>query len=55
MTPYPCPCEEHSDEAIPSAYGKTREMIVLFGSRARGDHRPDSNYALSMMLSEGSP
>ena len=28
------------------------EMVVLFGSRARGDHRPDSDYDLLVVLSE---
>jgi len=28
------------------------EMVVLYGSRARGDHRPDSDYDLLVVLSE---
>ncbi|MCL6475175.1 MAG: nucleotidyltransferase domain-containing protein [Firmicutes bacterium] len=28
------------------------EMIVLYGSRARGDHRPDSDYDLLVVLTE---
>ncbi len=31
------------------------EQIVLYGSRARGDHRPDSDYDLLVMLSKRSP
>lgn len=31
---------------------KPPEMIVLYGSRARGDHRPDSDYDLLVVLSE---
>lgn len=28
------------------------EMVVLYGSRARGDHRPDSDYDLLVVLSK---
>jgi predicted nucleotidyltransferase len=28
------------------------EMVVLYGSRARGDHRPDSDYDLLVVLPE---
>lgn len=31
---------------------KPPEMVVLYGSRARGDHRPDSDYDLLVVLSE---
>ena len=30
--------------ALQATYGDRIELIVLFGSRARGDARPDSNY-----------
>jgi HEPN domain-containing protein/predicted nucleotidyltransferase len=30
------------------------ERILLFGSRARGDHRPDSDYDLIVVLEDGS-
>lgn len=31
---------------------KPPEMVVLYGSRARGDHRPDSDYDLLVVLAE---
>jgi predicted nucleotidyltransferase len=31
-------------------YGDRLKRIVLFGSRARGDHRPDSDYDIAVFL-----
>ena len=30
--------------ALSQVYGDRLERVVLYGSRARGDHRPDSDY-----------
>ena len=32
------------------AYGDRIERVVLFGSRARGDHREDSDYDIAVFL-----
>jgi predicted nucleotidyltransferase len=31
-------------------YGERLERIVLFGSRARGDHKPDSDYDIAVFI-----
>ena len=31
------------------------EQLVLFGSRARGDHRPDSDYDLLVVVRQRDP
>ena len=36
--------------ALEAAYGDRIERVVLFGSRARGDHRPDSDYDVAVFL-----
>ena len=36
--------------ALVDSYGERIERIVLFGSRARGDARPDSDYAVAVFL-----
>jgi uncharacterized protein len=36
--------------ALDAAYGDRIERVVLFGSRARGDHRPDSDYDVAVFL-----
>jgi predicted nucleotidyltransferase len=36
--------------ALDAAYGDRVERVVLFGSRARGDHRPDSDYDVAVFL-----
>jgi uncharacterized protein len=37
-------------QALNDMYGAQIERIVLFGSRARGDARPDSDYDLAVFL-----
>ena len=36
--------------ALRRAYGSRIERIVLYGSRARGDGRPDSDYDVALFL-----
>jgi predicted nucleotidyltransferase len=36
--------------ALDEAYGDSLERVVLFGSRARGDARPDSDYDVAVFL-----
>jgi predicted nucleotidyltransferase len=36
--------------SIEAAYGPRLRRVVLFGSRARGDHLPDSDYDLAVFL-----
>jgi hypothetical protein len=36
--------------AVRDAYGDRLERIVLFGSRARGDHKPDSDYDIAVFI-----
>jgi uncharacterized protein len=37
-------------QAVVAAYGDRLDRIVLFGSRARGDARPDSDYDIAVFL-----
>lgn len=39
-------------EKLRAHYGKRLEGALLFGSRARGDHRADSDYDIAVMLSD---
>lgn len=36
--------------ALDGLYGARLERVVLFGSRARGDHREDSDYDIAVFL-----
>jgi predicted nucleotidyltransferase len=36
--------------ALTEAYGERAERVVLYGSRARGEHRPDSDYDVAVFL-----
>jgi len=36
--------------AVGEAYGDRLERVVLFGSRARGDHQPDSDYDIAVFI-----
>ena len=38
--------------ALGDAFGERIERVVLFGSRARGDARPDSDYDVAVFLKE---
>ena len=38
--------------ALDKTYGANVERAVLFGSRARGDARPDSDYDIAVFLKE---
>ncbi len=39
-------------DAVAETYGERLERVVLFGSRARGDFRPDSDYDVAVFLRE---
>jgi predicted nucleotidyltransferase len=36
--------------ALDELYGDQLERVVLYGSRARGDHRPDSDYDVAVFI-----
>jgi uncharacterized protein len=38
--------------AVDALYGDRIERIVLFGSRARGDHQPDSDYDIAVFIED---
>ena len=38
--------------ALNEAYGARLERVVLYGSRARGDHKPDSDYDVAVFIKE---
>ena len=38
--------------AIDAAYGERVERVVLFGSRARGNHRAESDYDVAVFLKD---
>lgn len=37
-------------EALAATYGERLERVVLYGSRARGEGRPDSDYDIAVFL-----
>jgi len=39
-------------QALDEVYGNKLERVVLFGSRARGDARPDSDYDIAVFVRE---
>jgi predicted nucleotidyltransferase len=39
--------------ALAEVYGDRLERVVLYGSRARGDHRPDSDYDIAVFIKDG--
>lgn len=51
------PAERHALNeyvaAIRAHYGKRLVNVLVFGSRARGDHRPDSDVDLVVILEDG--
>jgi predicted nucleotidyltransferase len=38
--------------ALGGIYGDRLERVVLYGSRARGDHRPDSDYDIAVFIKD---
>ncbi len=46
------PVLEHIKTALRQSYGDRLERIVLYGSRARGDAREDSDYDVAVFLNE---
>src|ERR1700710_1616927 len=50
MTPPIDPVLSRFRAELNSAYGARIERVVLFGSRARGDARPDSDYDVAVFL-----
>jgi len=38
--------------ALGEFYGDRLERVVLYGSRARGDHRPDSDYSIAVFIKD---
>jgi predicted nucleotidyltransferase len=41
---------ERFRQALDEVYGNRLERVVLFGSRARGDARPDSDYDIAVFV-----
>jgi predicted nucleotidyltransferase len=41
--------------ALQAAYGDRLKRAMLFGSRARGDHRPDSDYDVAVFIERAEP
>jgi len=41
--------------ALDALYGERLERVVLFGSRARGDHREDSDYDIAVFIDSPGP
>ena len=39
-------------DKLRASYGERLKGIVLFGSRARGDHKEDSDYDVAVLLSD---
>ncbi len=39
-------------EAVLATFGERVSDILLFGSRARGDHRPDSDWDVAVLLKD---
>ncbi len=44
------PILTHFRHALDEVYGARLERVVLYGSRARGDARPDSDYDVAVFL-----
>jgi uncharacterized protein len=38
--------------ALGKVYGERLERVVLYGSRARGDHQPDSDYDIAVFIKD---
>ena len=52
MNPSPDPILRRLRISLEKTYGRRVERVVLFGSRARGDARPDSDYDVAVFLKE---
>jgi predicted nucleotidyltransferase len=50
MSPPYDPVLERLRASLKKAYGDKIERVVVFGSRARGDARPDSDYDVAVFL-----
>ena len=50
MTPTDDPILQRFRAALDATYGARIERVVLFGSRARGDARADSDYDVAVFL-----
>lgn len=50
MTPEETDILKRFRAALEQTYGERLERVVLFGSRARGDARPDSDYDVAVFL-----
>ena len=48
----PDPILQRFRDALAEVYGDRIERIVLFGSRARGDAQPDSDYDIAIFLKD---
>lgn len=49
------PITEQFIEALKHQFGKGLKEIILFGSRARGDHEPYSDYDFLLVFDEVNP
>jgi predicted nucleotidyltransferase len=52
MTPQADPVLIRFRAALDALYGDRIERVVLYGSRARGDARPDSDYDVAIFLND---
>jgi predicted nucleotidyltransferase len=50
MRPVDDPILRRFRAALEGVYGERLERVVLYGSRARGDARPDSDYDVAVFL-----
>ncbi len=50
MTPIDDPVVARFRKTLTAMYGERLDRVVLFGSRARGDARPDSDYDIAVFL-----